>query len=120
MNDALWGDIELPLETEWVLELEPCVHNIIQICRHFLGVDFDEIEAHMPWSMTCETHALDVSAVAQPYLDAAMKQLSRPGMVLQCRMSVDTRKCFTFVNIDVGVNGKPAWRWVLTRTEIDI
>jgi hypothetical protein len=122
MNNALMGHVDLPLETEWARELEPCVHNIIQICRHFLGVDFDKIEARMPLSMTCETHALDVSAAAQPYLDEAMNQLSRPGMVLQCRMSVDTTQGFMFfhANIDVGVNGKPTWRWVLTRREIDI
>merc|ERR1711988_1551095 len=130
MNDALSGDAgELPPTTQWVLELQPCLHNIIELCRHFLRVDFSALDRSPAcWVRTCEIHSLDATAAAQAYLDAAMEQLSRPGMALRCRASVRSRQNMSqrlmaqwfYVDVDFAANSAAEFRWVLTRRQIGI
>merc|ERR1712146_769876 len=80
----------------WATEMEPCVHNVIALCRHFLGVNFEREDAERPmWNRRCATNheALthDVSGDAQPHLAAAMRQLSRTDLMeLQARVQPPT------------------------------
>ena len=50
-NDALTGKVAQ--RGEWLLELEPCVHNVMSALTHFLSVDFSACRApdgrRMPW-----------------------------------------------------------------------
>ena len=107
----------------WATEMEPCVHNVISLCRHFLGVTFAKEDLEKPmWNQLCDTNheALnhDVSGDAQPHLSAAMHQLSRPGiMELQARVQ-PPRMGGNFrydTDITFDVNGLGAWTWRLRR-----
>jgi hypothetical protein len=113
----------------WATEMEPCVHNVISLCRHFLGVNFAKEDRKKPmWDRKCDTNheALthDVSGDAQPHLSAAMHQLSRPGfMELQARVqppepttTVTMRGTYQYdTDITFYVNGLGAWIWRLRR-----
>ena len=120
-NEWLEGDTNGCFQ--WATEMEPCVHNVISVCRRFLGVDFAHEDAYKPmWNRHCDTNheALhhDVSADAQPHLAAAMRQLSRPGfMELQARMlSPQTYFGSTYdTHVTFEVNGLGAWKWSLRR-----
>ena len=107
----------------WATEMEPCVHNVISLCRHFLGVTFAKEDLEKPmWNRRCDTNheALnhDVSGDAQLHLSAAMHQLSRPGiMELQARVH-PPRMGGNFrydTDITFDVNGLGAWTWRLRR-----
>ena len=107
----------------WATEMEPCVHNVISLCRHFLGVTFAKEDLEKPmWNRRCDTNheALnhDVSGDAQLHLSAAMHQLSRPGiMELQARVQ-PPRMGGNFrydTDITFDVNGLGAWTWRLRR-----
>jgi len=108
----------------WELEMEPCVHNVISLCRHFLGVDFTKEDALKPmWKRPCDTNHEafhhDVSGDAQPHLDAAMRQLSRRGcMQLQARLSTTSAFGFGpyYTDVVFEFNGRRAWKWSLWRT----
>jgi len=123
-NDAVQGKVEVPVEVEMLIEMEPCLHNILNVFRHFLGVDFTELDQFRPssWSKNVEAHSKDVSALVQNHFDAASRQLSRPGMMLQFQVHVrdPCDGARFFVNVDIAVNGRVAWRWVLTRCVLDV
>jgi len=123
-NCAVQGRIEVPTEVEILIEMEPCLHNILSVFRYFLGVDFDEVDQgrSSSWSKNIEAHSKDVSASVQSHFDAAAHQLSRPGMALQFRVRVPNSgdNLLFFVNVDIAVNGWETWRWVLTRRILDV
>ena len=108
--------------------MEPCVHNVISLCRHFLGVDFAKEDVSKPmWKRLCDTNHEafnhDVSAEAQPHLTAAMNQLSRAGfMDLQARVMPPKGSFGTSYSVDVifEVNGRGAWNWVLSRKLVQV
>ena len=87
-NDALNG--KAAQRGEWLLELEPCVRNVLRVCEHFLGVDFAPCRAGdggstpQPWEGAAgEAHNADISHTATRYFDFALRSLSRPGMALR-------------------------------------
>lgn len=126
LNDWLTGRPTVRDQKEWLLELEPSVHNVISVLRDMLGVDFtQEDRGPMPWVDGGEARHFDVSQAAQAHLNAAMRQLSRAGMELRARIHphkyangpptyADGSPNFS-VRICLAVNGRPSWRWVLTR-----
>lgn len=180
-NDAITGQAATPSEgLRWRLEMEPCVHNIVAVCRHFLGCNLEAVDRHSArhaansvpaksqdnfttryeaWRLisrneafSCaaapaaappaasaaappcaegavpfaesfgEARASDVSVAAQPHIDAALAQLSRPGMELRGRLCVEYPPkeagfSHTFQScLDLRLNDEPVWRWALTRT----
>ena len=125
-NEWLEGDTKGSFQ--WKTEMEPCVHNVIGVCRHFLGVDFAEEDAVKPmWNRRCDTNheALthDVSADAQPHLAAAMGQLSRRGVMdLQARVMPPQARFWTTYDtvIEFDVNGVGAWKWRLQRKLVTV
>jgi hypothetical protein len=122
-NDVLTGRRQVSAQAEWLLELEPCVANVISVLRHFLGVDFAEVEREpTPWAGFGEAHTMDVSAAAQPYFDVAMRQLSRPEMELTCTVCPAERRFAGHfcVAIEFDVNREPTWHWELQRHFLDV
>lgn len=123
-NDALTG--KAAQRGEWLLELEPCVHNVFACLEHFLGVDFTPCRPTdgrpMPWEQAGEAHAADVSPAARTCWGFALRSLSRPGLELRgCVHPPRSRAAKAdvfYVDLDVAVNGAPAWRWVLTRIHL--
>ena len=118
-NDAFNGSTEVPAGENWCIELEPCLHNVLSVCRHIFGVDLPALAAvEQPWCNSLgEGHSTDVSGEAQGHMDEACRQLSRPRLHLQARVSPpDTYYAHHYVvNIDLAVNRLSAWRWVLSR-----
>jgi len=121
-----WLEGEKIGKFRWETEMEPCVHNVISLCRHFLGVNFAKEDLEKPmWNRRCDTNheALnhDVSGDAQLHLSAAMHQLSRPGfMELQARVQPPARNAYAKTyrydtDITFSVNGLGAWTWRLRR-----
>jgi len=117
-----WLEGEKTGSFRWEVEMEPCVHNVISLCRHFLGVTFAKEDLEKPmWNQLCDTNheALnhDVSGDAQPHLSAAMHQLSRPGfMELQARVQppfglIRAGNYKYDTDITFHVNGFRAWTW---------
>ena len=50
-----------------------------------------------------------------------MRQLSRPGVELQCQIETERKPDQRFsVHLDLCVNGRPTWRWVLMRRFLDV
>jgi hypothetical protein len=141
-NDALLGTAAQ--RGEWELELEPCVHNVFGVLEHVLNVDFRACRPPAPnrsqqravvWAAAGEAHTADVSSTARWHFDFALRCLSRPGLELRGhvhpprssprRSSTVASWCdesalanVFYVDLDVAVNGSPAWRWVLTRTRL--
>ena len=119
-NDVFDGIVTQPKGDAWVFELEPCVGNVIAACRYFLGVDFSAVDqsCEPPWADGGEGRNADVSCAAQPQIDAAMAQLSRPHMALQCVVKPPEwygTSGMYFVNFDLACNKRARWRWTLTR-----
>jgi len=115
----------------WATEMEPCVHNVISLCRHFLGVDFAKEDAAKPmWNRRCDTNheclTHDVSADAKLHLAAAMRQLSRPGLMeLRARVELSGEREFCGMSrydtdITLEVNGVNAWVWSLRRKFVEV
>jgi hypothetical protein len=132
-----WLEGEKMGSFRWATEMEPCVHNVISLCRNFLGVTFAKEDLEKPmWNRRCDTNheALnhDVSGDAQPHLSAAMHQLSRPGfMELQARVQPPRGTYQIRGNINTGthhydtditfyVNGLGAWTWRLRRKVMSV
>lgn len=127
-NEWLEGDTTGSFR--WATEMEPCVHNIISLCRHFLGVDFTKEDAEKPmWNRRCATNHEclnhDISGDAQAHLTAAMRQLSRRGfMELQARvMPPEAGRGFgnTYCNdIVIELNGFSAWKISAMRKYVQV
>jgi len=125
-NDALLG--KQPQRGEWQLELEPCVANIMSVLEHWLGVDFAPCRLQggagpRAWEDSGEAHTADVSAEARWYFDFALQALSRLGFELRGHVHPPRKPALSpastfWVDLDVAVNGAPAWRWVLTRVHL--
>ena len=118
---------------KWELEMEPCVHNVISLCRNFLGVDFAQEDKQNPmWRLPqgCHTNheafTHDVSNDAMPHLTAAMRQLSRPGfMVVQAHVippSSDNGDPSTDIIFEVNLSQgcTSAWRWRCHRRFVNV
>ena len=73
------------------------------------GVDFSAVDqsCEPPWADGGEGRNADVSCAAQPHIDAAMVQLSRPHMALQCVVKPPEwygTSGMYFVNFDLACN----------------